>query len=69
MLAGHVLGGWMMARAALASLKPELVQEPIAQKKRQAALLYGETVLMPALGLAYQVTSGQSAVKHALGAA
>lgn len=68
MLAGNVLGGWMMARAALASLKPELTDDPVAGKKRRSALLYGETVLMPSLGLAYQVTSGQTAVEHALGA-
>lgn len=66
MLAGDVFGGWMMARAAIACAKPELANDPIADKKRQAALLYGDLVLVPGLGRAHQVIAGQSAVKHAL---
>ena len=66
MLAGDVLGGLMMARAALATTKPELASDPFAAKKRQAALLYGDTVLMPGLGRAHQVKSGQSALEQAL---
>ncbi|MCD8536191.1 MAG: acyl-CoA dehydrogenase [Burkholderiaceae bacterium] len=66
MLAGDVFGGWMMARAAVASAKPELAHDPIADKKRQAAALYGDLVLVPGLGRAHQVTAGQAAVKSAL---
>ena len=66
MLAGDVLGGSMMARAALASLRPELAQDPLAQKKRQAALLYGDTVLIPGLGRAHQVRAGQTAIEQAM---
>jgi alkylation response protein AidB-like acyl-CoA dehydrogenase len=66
MLAGDVLGGWMMARAALAGLKPELGNDSFAVKKREAALLYGDLVLMPGLGRAHQVTAGRTAIKHAL---
>ncbi len=66
MLAGDVFGGWMMARAAIAGLKPALANDPLAIKKREAALLYGDLVLMPGLGRAHQVTAGQTAVKHAL---
>ncbi|MCD8504288.1 MAG: acyl-CoA dehydrogenase [Burkholderiaceae bacterium] len=66
MLAGDVFGGWMMARAAVASTKPELAHDPIADKKRQAAALYGDLVLVPGLGRAHQVTAGQAAVKSAL---
>lgn len=66
MLAGDVFGGWMMARAALASTKPELAGEPLARKKREAALLYGDIVLMPGLGRAHQITAGVMATKHSL---
>ena len=66
MLAGDVFGGWMMARAAIASTKSAVAGDPIASKKRQAALFYGDVVLMPGLGRAHQVTAGQLAVKHSL---
>lgn len=66
MLAGDVFGAWMMARAAIATLKPELADEPVAMKKRAAASLYGDTVLMPGLGRAHQITAGQVVTKNAL---
>jgi acyl-CoA dehydrogenase len=57
MLTGHVLGGWMMGRAALiAHAKQE--QEPFYAQKLASAAFYGQTVLMPSLGLVHAVRAG-----------
>jgi acyl-CoA dehydrogenase len=66
MLAGDVFGGWMMGRIALASLEPALLLDSVAQKKRHAALAYGDLVLAPGLGRLHQITAGQQALKQAL---
>ena len=66
MLAGDVLGGWMMARVALASEQSELKNSSLAQKKRRAALAYGDLVLVPGLGRAAQIMAGKEALEQAL---
>ncbi|WP_369810252.1 acyl-CoA dehydrogenase [Orrella daihaiensis] len=66
LLAGDVLGGWMMARAALAASKPELINDPVAIKKRKAALVYGDLVLTCGLGRAHQVISAGTTIKQSL---
>lgn len=66
MMAGDVLGGWMMGRAAIASINPALASDPTARQKRESACLYGDLVLVPGLGRAHQVTAGLTNIKHAL---
>ena len=67
MLTGDVLGGWMMARAALVCQdKAVEVQASFRQAKTSAAMLYGDTVLIPALGRAHLIQSGHQSLRHAL---
>jgi alkylation response protein AidB-like acyl-CoA dehydrogenase len=67
MLAGDVLGGWMMARAALACQHPEKGLDPaFCQSKTSAAILYGHWVLTRAPGQVHAIQSGQTALKYAL---
>jgi hypothetical protein len=65
-LAGDVLGGWMMARATLASQRPELIDNPIAQTAYRTALVYGDLVLLPCLGQSKLIMAGEHAVDQAM---
>lgn len=67
MLAGDVLGGWMMSRSALAcSTSSAGVDADFAKAKKSAAALYGDTVLMPGLGGIHLIEQGNQSVKNAL---
>ncbi len=66
LLAGDVLGGWMMARATLASQRPELIDNPIAQTAYRTALVYGDLVLLPCLGQSKLIMAGEHAVDQAM---
>lgn len=66
MLAGDVLGGWMMARGALVALTGADIEASLAQAKIHAALVYGDTVLMPALGRAHQIQAGDALLNSAM---
>ena len=67
MLAGDVLGGWLMARSALASQTPQNIQNPYSQKKLNAAITYGNLVLIPAVGQAKLIEAAEHALTGALG--
>ena len=62
MLAGHVLGGWMMARAALICHETDS-KTSFALKKRASAYFYGQHVLLPALGLVAAITAGRQGIE------
>lgn len=66
MLAGDVLGGWLMARAALASQTPQNIQNPYSQKKLSAAITYGHLVLIRCVGQAKFIETAEHALKGAL---
>lgn len=67
MLAGDVLGGWMMGRSALAcSTSSAGVDADFAKAKKSAAALYGDTVLMPGLGGIHLIEQGNQSVRNAL---
>ena len=66
MLAGDVLGGWMMARSIIASQAPDLSSGAFAKQKRGAALAYGDLVLVPGLGRTRQVMAGDSVLQNAM---
>jgi len=67
MLAGDVLGGWMMARAALVCQDDKVeIDTVFRQAKTSAALLYGDMVLIPGLGRAHLIKCGQQSLRHAL---
>ena len=63
-LAGFVLGGWMMARAALAAL-PQAGEDPFYTQKLASATFYGSAVLVPNLGLLEAVKAGSQALADA----
>lgn len=63
MLAGYVLGGWMMGKAALVCV--EHAHEPFNQYKLASAYFYGQHVLMPALGAVSAITTGHQGVNAA----
>lgn len=59
MLAGYVVGGWLMARAALAAAKaPE--QDDFLRGKVTSAAFYAEQSLPRAVSLAASVQRGAS---------
>jgi 3-(methylthio)propanoyl-CoA dehydrogenase len=66
MLAGDVLGGWMMARAALVCEDNPAIEASFARQKINAALVFGDSVLVPGLGRAHQVLSGAHLLESAL---
>lgn len=67
MLAGDVLGGWMLARSVLAcETQPNVIDADFASAKKHAALLYGDMVLIPGLGRAHLILNGSKAVLAAL---
>lgn len=67
MLAGDVMGGWMMARSALACGKSSTrIDAQFVQAKKSAALLYADTVLMPGLGRIHLIELSNQSVKNAL---
>ncbi len=64
MLSGFVLGGWMMGRCALACTQTPVpdkapVDPDLAGQQIRLALVYGDLVLVPALGLAHAITSAR----------
>ena len=67
MLAGDVLGGWMLARSVLAcEAQPNAIDADFANTKKHAALLYGDMVLIPGLGRAHLIQNGSKTVRAAL---
>lgn len=64
MLSGYVLGGQMMARAALIAL-PKQHQEPFYAEKLASACFYASHVLAPALGLADAVHASATGLDEA----
>ena len=67
MLAGDVLGGWMLARSVMAcEAQPSAIDADFANAKKHAALLYSDMVLMPGLGRAHLIQNGSKAVRAAL---
>lgn len=67
MLAGDILGGWLMARSALASQAPQSVDHPYSQKKLNAAITYGDMILIPGLGKAKLIEAATDALRGASG--
>lgn len=58
MLAGSVLGGWMMGRCALACHSPDTeIDTHFKGEQVRLAQVYGDLVLVPSLGLAHVITS------------
>jgi len=67
MLAGDVLGGWMLARSALAcENSTSTIDADFARTKKYAASLYGDMVLMPGLGQAHLIKQGKHSMLAAL---
>jgi len=67
MLAGDVLGGWMLGRSVLAcELQPNTIDAGFSNAKRNAALLYGDMVLIPGLGRSHLIQNGAKAMHAAL---
>jgi 3-(methylthio)propanoyl-CoA dehydrogenase len=67
LLAGDILGAWMLARSALAcEIETDDIDADFARTKKYAASLYGDMVLMPGLGQAHLIKQGKSAVFAAL---
>ncbi|MGA1252392.1 MAG: acyl-CoA dehydrogenase, partial [Burkholderiaceae bacterium] len=64
MLSGYVLGGQMMARAALIAL-PKQHQEPFYAEKLASACFYASHVLAPSLGLADAVHASATGLDEA----
>jgi hypothetical protein len=64
MLTGSVLGGWMMARSALIAQTKTAV-EPFYAQKLASAVFYGQSVLLPSLGLVHAVRAGVQGVEQA----
>ncbi len=71
-LAGFVLGGWMMGRAALQSIhqvqnpsQSQSTPEPFYATKLAAAGFYASHVLLPSLGLLAAVKAGSEALEQA----
>jgi len=69
-LAGFVMGGWMMGRAALVSSQKltadgSKAQEPFYTAKLAAACFYASHVLLPNLGLVEAVMAGKEALDAA----
>ncbi|AWB34248.1 hypothetical protein DBV39_11630 [Orrella marina] len=58
MLAGYVLGGWMMGRSALACQESHHTIDPqLGRTQTRLALVYGDLALVPSLGLSHAITS------------
>ncbi len=67
MLAGDVLGGWMLGRSVLAcESATNTIGADFANAKKHAAFIYGDMVLMPGLGRAHLIQNGAKAVHAAL---
>jgi hypothetical protein len=67
MLAGDVLGGWMLGRCVLAcEAVASTMDADFARAKKHAAILYGDMVLIPGLGRAHLIQNGSRAVLAAL---
>ena len=67
MLAGDVMGAWMMARSTLASQNHNsTIEQSFAKSKQSAALLYADMVLLPGLGRAHLIEQGKRSVLNAL---
>jgi hypothetical protein len=71
-LAGFVLGGWMMGRAALQSIyqvqnpcRSRSTPDPFYATKLAAAGFYASHVLLPSLGLLAAVKAGSEALEQA----
>jgi alkylation response protein AidB-like acyl-CoA dehydrogenase len=64
MLTGSVLGGWMMARSALIAQAKTAV-EPFYAQKLASAVFYGQSVLLPSLGLVHAVRAGAAGYAQA----
>lgn len=62
MLTGHVLGGWMMARAALICHQAQDTST-FSEHKKASAYFYGQQILMPALGSVAAITAGHQGVE------
>lgn len=64
LLAGKVMGGWMMGRAALIA-EGKKASEPFYAQKVASACFYGSHVLAPAAGMVHTVTAGVSSLAEA----
>jgi len=64
MLTGTVLGGWMMGRSALIA-QAKLAEEPFYAQKLASAAFYGQSVLLPSLGLVHAVRAGMQGAEQA----
>lgn len=67
MLCGSVLGGWMLARAALACHhEGDLIEAQVRRDQTRLALVYGDLCLMPSLGLAHMISHAGETLRATL---
>lgn len=63
---GMVLGGWLMARAAVAALEERDIEDEFSSQKVITARFYGEQLLPQAGGLISAVEGGASLLDQAV---